>query len=74
MEKSILWYGPNYVHELDSESVGDIWHHMTRWERRVAARREELEIARTQRDGFQPLEFEKTKVPLIIRIKGSNST
>ncbi|KAF3262213.1 hypothetical protein TWF217_004280 [Orbilia oligospora] len=74
MERSILWYGSSFIHEPDSRAIGDIWHHMTRWERRVAARRAELEAFRKQQDGLQPLDFEQTRAPLITRIEKANST
>ncbi|KAF3213130.1 hypothetical protein TWF191_010172 [Orbilia oligospora] len=74
MERSILWYGSSFVHEPDSRAIGDIWHHMTRWEHRVAARRAELETFHKQQDGLQPLYFEKTRAPLITRIEEANST
>ncbi|RVD80141.1 uncharacterized protein DFL_008047 [Arthrobotrys flagrans] len=74
MEKSILWYGSSFIHEPDSRAIGDIWHHMTRWERRVAARRAELEAFHKQQDGVQPLDFEQAIIPLITRIGEANST
>ncbi|KAK6508802.1 hypothetical protein TWF481_003571 [Arthrobotrys musiformis] len=73
MEKSILWYGSGFIHEPDSRAVGDIWHNMTHWERRMAGRRAELEAAQKQRDRLvQPLDFEEARVPVITRIEEAN--